>query len=168
MNRAEAENIAKATQLLVFRPRGLDSLLDDMGIRAIHRQMFGEVWTWAGKYRKVNLNIGVTYEKVSVEVRNLVEDAKYWFPPKDASDDLVKACQFHHRLVSIHPFQTGNGRHSRYYADLLLDASGYQPISWNEQAIAADYSFTEQYIFSLRVADHGDIQPLIELAKSAN
>ena len=30
------------------------------------------------------------------------------------------AAQFHHRLVDIHPFANGNGRHARLMTDLLL------------------------------------------------
>lgn len=81
--------------------------------------MFGEVWSWAGVFRQTNKNIGVDKYKIGITLRELCDDAKYWvahntYPPEEI------ALRFKHRLVSIHPFPNGNGRHSRLVADIII------------------------------------------------
>lgn len=70
---AEQRNIAEA---LLRRPPPTAALLDDRYLRDLHRHMFGKVWTWAGKYRSRETNIGVNPAEISVSVRSLVEDAR--------------------------------------------------------------------------------------------
>jgi hypothetical protein len=43
--------------------------------------------------------------------------------------------RFHHRLVQIHPFLNGNGRHSRLMADLLVMQLGTGRFSGGDGSI---------------------------------
>ena len=84
----------------------------------LHKKLFGDVWSWAGSFRKTEKNIGCDPININVELRNLLDDARYWvehstYPPKEL------AARFHHRLVVIHLFSNGNGRHSRIMADAI-------------------------------------------------
>lgn len=50
--------------------------------------MYGEVWAWAGEFRKTNKNIGVDRHLVAIELRKLLEDCKFWidkgtYPPDE-------------------------------------------------------------------------------------
>ena len=94
-------------------------ILTELFIKTLHQKMFGKVWKWAGTFRKSGKNIGVEWPQISVQIHSLVKDAQYWIDNKTYVDDEI-AARFHHRLVWIHPFANGNGRHARLMADTLL------------------------------------------------
>jgi Fic-DOC domain mobile mystery protein B len=87
-----------------------ETLLDDGYLRRLHAQTFGEVWEWAGRYRSRETNIGIDPRQIGVSVRALVKDAETWVDHETYEPDEL-AVRFHHRVVSIHPFPNGNGRH---------------------------------------------------------
>jgi Fic-DOC domain mobile mystery protein B len=166
LNDAEAENILAANVTWYGRRHTLDSLLDDKTVRDLHRDMLGDVWTWAGTYRLRELNIGVDPFQVSMAVQNLVEDAKHWFAKDSAMDIDMAAVRFHHQLVAIHPFHNGNGRHSRLLTDLLHRAHGAPAFTWGSRDLVAASAVRTTYIAALRQADDGDYKALLEFVRS--
>jgi Fic-DOC domain mobile mystery protein B len=163
LNDAEQRNITAAT--IRRRPPSVAQLLDDGYLRQLHRAMFSEVWTWAGQYRRRETNIGIDPAAISVEVRNLVADAAAWiehsaYPP----DEL--AARFHHRLVAIHPFPNGNGRHGRLAADDLAQALGSTPFTWGADLGVDTDRLRAAYLDALRAADAGSIDALVRFARS--
>jgi Fic-DOC domain mobile mystery protein B len=148
----------------VLRRRRADVLTEEF-LYELHRRMFGEVWDWAGEIRRTSKNLGVDWSLIRIEVRNLIEDARLWredevHPP----DDL--ATRFHHRLVSIHPFPNGNGRHARLMADLIVQQAGRSPFTWGGATLATTSALRSAYIDALGSADLGDLGPLIDFARS--
>ncbi len=119
LNAAEQENIARAQTWALNRRH---DLLNEKFVMNLHRQMLGDVWRWAGKFRISERNIGIAYWEIPVALRNLLDDANAWIEYKTYSPDEI-AVRFHHRLVHIHPFPNGNGRLSRLMADLLVNAT---------------------------------------------
>lgn len=145
----------------ISRRRG-GSIFDDAFVRTLHKRLFGDVWAWAGEYRKTEKNIGIDPLQISVQLRTLLDDARYWaendvFPPLEA------AARFHHRMVQIHPFPNGNGRHARIAADILLEeVYKHPPIAWASGFdLQADNERRNVYIAALRTADGGDLAPLL-------
>ena len=123
LNVAEQENIvAGAAWARRRRIRASADLLNDNFTKTLHKQMFGQVWKWAGTYRKTERNIGIETYRIPAEVPVLFSDACYWVEHATYAPDDV-AVRLHHRLVAIHPFPNGNGRHARLMADLLIDSS---------------------------------------------
>jgi len=116
LNVAEQENIARGQDWALSRRR---DILTERFIKNLHQHMLGDVWRWAGKFRKSERNIGVDFYKIPVELRKLIDDVKTWIEYKSFSPDEI-AVRFHHRLTFIHPFPNGNGRHARLIADLLI------------------------------------------------
>lgn len=88
LNDAEAENIVNGVLKWRSRRRSVQSRLDGKAARDLHRDLFGDVWAWAGSYRGYELNIGVEFWQVSTAVRHLTEDAKYWFAAGGVMKDL--------------------------------------------------------------------------------
>ncbi|TYL84412.1 mobile mystery protein B [Bradyrhizobium cytisi] len=136
-------------------------LTDDFVI-TLHKRLFGDVWNWAGTFRKTGKNIGIDPVHIPVELRTLMGDAQYWADNKTYSPSEA-AIRLHHRLVKIHPFPNGNGRHARIMADAVLDrAYKAKPIDW-----AGGYDLQKMnerrtaYIAALKAADQDDIGPLI-------
>ena len=159
---AEQRNIAAA--LLRPRPR-LPALLDDKYLRGLHKSMFGDVWAWAGQYRSRETNIGIDPRLISAHVRDAVADAAAWVDHETYEPDEL-AVRFHHRLVAIHPFANGNGRHSRISADLLVTNLGRDAFSWGSNLDLSTDALRQRYIGALRAADAGDIDALIAFARS--
>ncbi|HQS57755.1 MAG: cell filamentation protein Fic [Gallionellales bacterium 35-53-114] len=140
-------------------------ILNEAFVRQLHQKMFGETWSWAGSFRKSNKNIGVDWQQVSVKLRDLLSDTQYQidhaiYPPEEI------VVRFHHRLVLIHPFPNGNGRHARLMADLLIQKLGQARFTWGSQSHTALTETRTRYIAALRAADGGDIQALLAFVRS--
>lgn len=160
LDELEQANIEQGLRWIARRRRG-DILTDDL-IRKLHVRLFGDVWEWAGSYRQTEKNIGIDPLHIPVQLRILLDNARLWsendvFPPLEA------AARFHHRLVQIHPFPNGNGRHARIATDIFLeDHYDHPPIQWASGFdLQADNERREAYIAALRAADGEDFDPLL-------
>ncbi len=161
LDELEQANIDEGLQWLK-RQKNPDVLTEGF-VCEVHEKLFGRVWKWAGMFRRTEKNIGVDPVQVAVQLRQLLDSAQYWvengtYPPKEL------AARFHHKLVSIHPFPNGNGRHSRIMADAVLTkllgepaidwAGGFELEKMNERR--------DQYLAALRNADGHDFVALFE------
>jgi len=169
LNAAEQANIAAA--VLDLRRRRLTSakVLDGMFVRSLHKAMYGDVWRWAGRYRTTERNIGADPSAIAISVRDLMGDAASWVAPDNTWLDRDQAvCRVHHRLVAIHPFPNGNGRHARAYADLLMRTLDGEPFSWGAAGIQGPGPTRQAYLDALRAADADpeNIAPLVRFARS--
>ncbi len=160
LDELEQSNIEQGLRWLA-RSRKRD-VLDDEFLRKLHVRLFGDVWSWAGAYRLSEKNIGIDPIQISQQLRMHLDNARYWaehgvFTPLEA------AARFHHRLVQIHPFANGNGRHARIATDILLeDHYGHPPIEWASGFdLQQDNERRKAYIASLRAADGEDFTSLL-------
>lgn len=160
----EAENILAGERWAKSAARRRD-LLDDAFLRELHRRMFGATWKWAGAYRAAEKNIGIAPARIAEEVRKLVEDTKAQLAGRVAPLDEI-AARFHHRLVWIHPFPNGNGRHARLLTDLILAANGAEPFTWGRGDLEHAGEARERYLAALRAADARDFSPLLAFVRS--
>jgi Fic-DOC domain mobile mystery protein B len=159
----EAENIHEGERWAASLRRR--DLFDDAFLRKLHQRMFGRTWRWAGAYRRTEKNIGLAPERIAVEVRQLLGDLRAQIASAVEPIDRI-AARFHHRLVSIHPFANGNGRHARLMTDLVLEAQGAERFSWGEGDLVHPSTARAQYIAALRAADSGDYEPLFGFVRS--
>lgn len=168
LDEAEYDNILTAQNKWTKRRNNLDKILDDKTLRDLHRDMFGQVWSWAGTYRLTEKTIGIDPIHIPVSVRNLVEDAKYWFAEDSAMEVDMAAVRFHHKLVQIHPFPNGNGRHARFITDLILQGVGVPEFTWGgvEGDLSTASEVRTRYLAGLRAADLGDNTALLAFARS--
>ena len=158
---AEQRNIAQA---LLRRPPSVATLLDDAYLRNLHEAMFDQVWEWAGRYRLREANIGIAPEEIPSAVLTLVDDADAWVEYSTYDPDEL-AVRFHHRLVAIHPFPNGNGRHGRIAADYLVVSLGREPFGWGVGLGLDTDELRAAYRHGLRRADAGDIAELVAFAR---
>lgn len=140
-------------------------ILDEAFVCQLHRQMFAETWRWAGEFRKSDKNIGVDWLKIRVELRNLLEDTKYQIDHAAYAPDEI-AGRFHHRLVAIHLFSNGNGRHARLLADLLLKRLGRPRFTWGSRSLVDAGETRQRYIAALQAADGRDYSLLMAFVRS--
>lgn len=162
LNAAEQLNILQAESWAFARRR---NILDERFLTGLHKRMFGRVWRWAGKYRFSNKNIGVDAYRIQQELLQLLDDCRYWVDHETYGMDEI-ATRFHHRLVLIHPYPNGNGRHARLAADLLLFANGKERFSWGRKSLQDAGETRDRYISSLQAADRHDIRPLLAFVRS--
>lgn len=164
LNAWEQVNIANAVDWLRRRSKN-DSILTDHFFKELHRRMFSDTWSWAGRYRWTLKNIGDSPEEISESVRNLIADTEYWIEHDSHGPDEIGA-RFHHRLVAIHPFPNGNGRHARLLTDALLKQLGSNPFSWGSGSIDDRGGVRDKYIHALQCADDGEYGPLFGFVRS--
>lgn len=168
LNAWEQRNIIGG-QEWALKSRGATAkhLLSDHFVRQLHNKMFDRTWTWAGQYRHSGKNIGMDWMQIPEQVRNACEDAKLWVNEK-VFEPLELAVRFHHRLVFIHPFPNGNGRHARLMADLLLIKHfKLERLPWGSRDLVSSGEARARYLESLREADLGAYDALIEFATNA-
>lgn len=167
LNLFEEANIEQGRRWAVERKH--PDVLTDGFVRELHRRMFRDVWRWAGAYRASGKNLGVPPEQIAVKVRDLCEDAAHWME-KGAYPWDEAAARIHHRLVSIHPFANGNGRHARLFTDVFLKTYGQEAGSWGilraESGKETTRVLRKRYIDALQAADRGDYGPLVVFLRS--
>jgi Fic-DOC domain mobile mystery protein B len=162
LNEAEQDNIARAQDWALSRRR---DLLNEKFVLDLHRRMLGDVWRWAGKLRTTERSLGMPFYQIPAALLQLLADAKAWIAYQSyPSDEIV--VRFHHRLVQIHPFPNGNGRHARLMADLLVMELGQERLSWGRANLKAAGDVRRRYIAALKAADNHDIGPLLAFARS--
>jgi Fic-DOC domain mobile mystery protein B len=163
LNELEQANVESGL-LWLGRRRKTDILTEKFTLD-LHRRLFGDVWAWAGQFRKTGKNIGVEPREIAVELRILLDDARYWAEHGTYSP-LEAGASFHHRLVRIHPFPNGNGRHARIASDTYItDRFGHAPIDWAAgHDLQHDNRRRTTYIAALKAADRGDYGPLLAFA----
>lgn len=160
LNVAEGRNILKV--LLKYfgkTPIAEVARFDYSGLIDLHREMFGEVWGWAGRLRTEDLNIGVPWTQIQERLYNLLEDLRTWDESK--MDPIEQATRLHHGTVFIHPFPNGNGRWGRMVTNIWLALRGMPIIDWPERLLGTDSPARNDYIAALKAADQGDFDPLV-------
>ncbi|MSR76946.1 MAG: mobile mystery protein B [Candidatus Omnitrophica bacterium] len=164
LDRAEFENItAISRKYFLSVPSRKKAPFTFKWFSALHREMFGEVWEWAGQIRTTDVGIGCAPSKIGAELHKLIYDLGLW--EKEKKDAFEIAVRLHHRLVWIHPFNGGNGRWARTAANIYLAQSGLLLFEWPEDRIKIEGRIRKEYVEALRNADHGDIHPLLRFHK---
>lgn len=165
LDQLEQQNIQAGYSWLAGQRKYKD-FLTEVFLLELHKRLFGAVWSWAGSFRHTDKNIGVDHLHIGMELRNLLDDARYWVKHETYNREEF-AARFHHRLVKIHPFPNGNGRHARIMTDVILEnVLGMSPVEWGAGTLDRDGEHRQAYIQALRAADNNDYQCLIKFISS--
>jgi Fic-DOC domain mobile mystery protein B len=165
LNKAEALNIVDAEGWLEDQEINVRGLLNQTFLRDLHRHMFGEVWTWAGKLRQRETSIGIAPAQVQERFQGILGDVLYWIENETYARSEI-GVRFHHLLVLIHPFANGNGRHARLVSNALARALGlgFDYYSWGRRSGLPAPHARSNYLSALRAADRHDYAPLLKVA----
>ena len=162
----EQHNIEEALQWILNKSFNEEIILTEKFICNLHKRMHGGVWAWAGKFRKTNKNIGIDKWQIPPALKTLCDDSLFWIKNKTYLPDEI-AIRFKHRIVSIHCFPNGNGRHSRLMADIIANKIFQLPaFSWGAKDIEHGYDSRSSYLKAVKEADNERFQPLIDFARS--
>jgi Fic-DOC domain mobile mystery protein B len=160
LNEMEMLNILEAMPWANTNRKIRDEILSISGLQVVHRRMFGKTWRWAGKFRLTQKSIGIEPYRIQTELRQLVDDTKTWLEFKTYSPQETCA-RFHHRLVFIHPFPNGNGRHARMATDIFCLRNGWPLSTWGAARFLSSQELRSKYIGALKAADQKEIGPLV-------
>ena len=163
LNAAEQSNIEEGVEWA--EPRKDRDVLDETFLKTLHKRMYGNVWRWAGDFRTTGKNVGTDAYRIATELRQLVDDCRFQVANRSFPVDEI-AARFHHRLVQIHCFPNGNGRHARVATDLLLKQLGHRPFTWGSANLADAGEVRSRYIAALRAADSHDYEPLLAFVRT--
>ncbi|ERM81997.1 hypothetical protein P872_07530 [Rhodonellum psychrophilum GCM71 = DSM 17998] len=162
----EQHNIEEAMQWVLSRPLTAKTILTEKFICNLHQRMYGDVWAWAGKFRKTGKNLGIDKWQIPTALKILCDDTYYWIQNKTFTADET-ALRFKHRIVSIHCFANGNGRHSRLMADVIIGKVYKMPLfSWGTDDLVHEGKARSNYLQAVRAADKGDFEQLLRFARS--
>ena len=169
LNVWEHENIIEARKW-ALNPRviGRYDVFDVNFLLKLHEKMLDKTWKWAGQLRTSGKNIGCDPYQIRTELKTLCDDANYWIEHQTYSVEQL-ALVFHHRLVKIHLFPNGNGRHARLVSDCIIKK--YAPakkIDWQGKNFRSSEELRKNYILSLRKADSGSYLELFDLFLGQN
>lgn len=162
----EQQNIEQAVLWSLSRSFKADAVFTEDFVRGLHKRMYSDVWEWAGEFRKTNKNIGVDKWQIPSDLKYLLDDAKYWHEKNSYPPDEI-AVRFKHRIVSIHCFPNGNGRHSRLMADIIIEKIYKLPVfSWGGAKHSKAIDARAAYLNAVKTADKGDYNLLLAFARS--
>jgi Fic-DOC domain mobile mystery protein B len=162
----EQQNIEEALQWVLSRPLKANTIFTEQFIRNLHQRMYGRVWAWAGEFRKTNKNLGVDKWQIPSSLKALLDDASYWVVHETYPPDEI-AVRFKHRVVSIHCFPNGNGRHSRLMADVIVDKIFRRPVfSWGANNLVKQSETRKNYLKAVKEADKNNFVELLSFARS--
>jgi Fic-DOC domain mobile mystery protein B len=170
LDEAESLNIINAVEWL---ERGrLPELFTVEFYRELHLRMYDQVWSWAGTLRSLTgarPNIGVAAERVPMELGRVAMEYNKEWAARDAEKLVPFIARYHHALVSVHPFDNGNGRWSRLCCDAVIEHLVKEsPIVWATDTLIKNSEERTAYIAALQQADLANYQPLIDYLVERN
>ncbi len=158
LNEWEAANILKASRR--FMARRKEAKITIEWLKSVHRAMFDDTWAWAGKFRRKNFNIGADWHLIPEQMKSLVDDINFWEEADNSLNLFEQSVRIHHRLVKIHPFINGNGRHARLVSDIFLYTHNEKLPKWPDKELIDKSDVRKKYIFALQAADKGNYKLL--------
>ncbi|MEX0610434.1 MAG: mobile mystery protein B [Balneolaceae bacterium] len=162
----EQQNIEESMQWVFNRSVKAETILTEKFICNLHKRMYGDVWAWAGKFRKTDKNLGIDKWQIPMALKNLCDDTLFWIQKETFTADEI-TLRFKHRIVSIHCFPNGNGRHSRLMADIIISTVYKMPLfSWGTDDLVNEGKVRSNYLKAVRAADNGDFELLLKFARS--
>ena len=163
LNAAEEDNITSFFGSIKKKDLIYSEILTSEFIFKSHLKMFNKVWKWAGKTRKTDKNIGISWFKITSDLQCLLDDTSFWIKNDTYSKDEICA-RFHHRLLKIHCFDNGNGRHGRIVTNLLLESLKQDHFTWGTKTMAPDIARIK-YIQAMRLADERNYNLLLDIIR---
>jgi len=152
----EQQNIEEALQWVIGKKFKAKDVFTEKFICNLHKRMYNNVWAWAGNFRKTNKNIGIDKFQIPMSLKVLCDDALYWFENQTYPAEEI-AIRFKHRIVSVHCFPNGNGRHSRLMGDIIIEKLfGQKPFPWGAANLSKANDTRSAYLKAVKQADQGN------------
>lgn len=161
----EQQNIEKTIEWTMKRKFKKENIISEDFVDELHCKMFDDVWKWAGEFRRSNKNIGVDWKQIGISLKQLTDDCLFWIEEKTYSEEEI-AVRYKHKIVMIHCFPNGNGRHSRLMADVIVNHIFGKPVfTWNRANLNQKGEQRNNYLKAIKEADKDNIKLLMKFAR---
>lgn len=159
----DAEKIAEVefegflmAEILLTEKLNATTRFDCNYIRRIHKLSLGELYSFAGKYRTVNMSKGGFLFPAALFIPQSMQIFEYEILSRlpnlysDKQKLIRDVAIVHGELLFIHPFREGNGRTARVLANLMVRKQGYEglrfdKINFREYVLAVQHVSEKNY-----------------------
>jgi cell filamentation protein len=151
---AEAERELTALNLAEIKEKPVNGKFDLKHLQAIHRAIFRDIFTWAGKLRTVDIAKGnqfCLYQHLEAYAATVFGELK---AEKHLAQTPVekmpeRLAYYLSEINVLHPFREGNGRAQRVFIEQLAQKAGYHvdfsDVSSKEMIEASALAFAREY-----------------------
>lgn len=159
------ERGATAVRIQELRENPIRGEYDLAHLQAIHRQIFRDVYEWAGEVRKVDIAKGTAGDRTlftfkediprqAEQIQASIKEANY-LRGLDKEQFTGKMAEVYAAVNEMHPFREGNGRSTREFISQLAKDAGYQ----------LDYSKVDKQTWNqaAKASVRGDLEPAREV-----
>ena len=168
MDKIEGQEQARALEELVGI-YGKSHGFNAADVCRIHQIWLARIYSWAGKYRQVNITKGNFSFAASQHVPTLMSEfekgplAKYTPCNFQSEDEICNALAVvHAELVLIHPFRDGNGRAARLLTTLMAIQAGLPPLDFG----GLKGKMKQKYFSAVRAALERNYEPMKQIFRS--
>jgi len=136
-------------------------------IKGIHKLSLGHLYSFAGKYRTVNMSKGgflfPAAQFISRNMESFEKEVLSTLPNKyENKESLIKdIAKVHGELLFIHPFREGNGRTARILANLMTRKQGYKGLNFDK----IDDKVFLKYVSAVQSVADKDYLPMEKVIK---
>ena len=152
----EAERNITALRILQLKTGELRGEPNFKYLCKIHKHIFGDIYSWAGKIRTVDISKGNMFcnsqfiLENAEDIFNRLKKENYLQDYKDVNKMSERLAYYLSEINALHPFREGNGRAQREFIIVLARRAGYvvdfskvsqeEMIQASEKAFYCDYS----------------------------
>lgn len=155
-------DVLLAFQMTLFDRFPMEKVINVQDLCEWHREWLGDIYSWAGNYRTVNLSKGDFLFAASHRIPELMNDYQRRYlasftPCLDMQEDeLVNAMAICHlEYILIHPFRDGNGRLGRLLCTVMALQANMPVLDF--ELIEKDKN---RYIQAIHAGHAGDYEPM--------
>lgn len=155
---SEFEHQKTTISSLVQREKPIKGNFDLAHLQAIHKDLFKDVYDWAGELRSVSISKGGSAFAHPGMIESYANSTVFKDLKKDnylrgMDEDKFASRLAHHtsEINALHPFREGNGRSTRLFIEELAKQAGYKldytqvdAKTWNEASRQSFNGNTEQ------------------------
>ncbi|HIU77107.1 MAG TPA: Fic family protein [Candidatus Pelethocola excrementipullorum] len=150
----EAERNITALRILELKEKPFKGVLNFKYLQKLHKYIFGDIYSWAGKLRSVNITKGNMFCDCKFIVQmadEIFEQLKHENYLKMCSEEDMpeRLAYYLSEINALHSFREGNGRTQRLFIEILAENAGYEVdfsnVSAEEMIEASAESFIRQY-----------------------
>lgn len=151
----EAERNITALRILQLKTGELRGEPNFKYLCKIHKHIFGDIYSWAGKIRTVDISKGNMFcnsqfiLENAEDIFNRLKKENYLQDYKDVDKMSERLAYYLSEINALHPFREGNGRAQREFIIVLARRAGYvvdfSKISQEEMIQASEEAFYCDY-----------------------
>ncbi len=170
---AEAE-LSRANMMILYE-QGFEDFSPE-GLCAIHKFLFGEVYEWAGEYRKINIRkreeilggVSVWYandDDIDKELRKVFREIdRIQWGSLSKQSFVTKLAQLFPKVWQIHPFREGNTRTTVMMLTFFVEKNGYY---FDQELFAASAGYVRNAFVLASIGSHSEYEHLERILNDA-